>query len=383
MRLLTRAARLYSTIALLLLNTLVLLLLIEAGAGILLRLSSREEAPLAEQVEAFKQKQLSLSYYQAQDWSRAYWDEHMIAADHWDYQPYTEWRIRPAQGEYINVDADGIRYTPGAECGADSYRIFMFGGSTMWGYGAPDWGTIPAYVQAGLSGDMCVLNIADVGYNATQSLIRLVVELQRGNVPDMVIFYDGANEVTAAYTSGQPGAHFYQRQFEAAIEGNPAFAAPGASAPNPLLDLLARTSTFRLLRGASNAAGPEPAFPPYSDDFVTAIADVYLTNVNIALLLAEAYGFRFFAFWQPLLVMNEESVTDEEQQFLWEMPWGLPELFKLVYPRVQAAGSIHDLTHALDSGEGGLWIDFNHLTPPGNERVAQEILKVIGPYLHE
>lgn len=370
--------RLYQIIAVIVLNTLALVVVIEVGAGIILRASNPEEAPIAERVEQFKQKQLSLSYYQAQDWSSAYWDEHMVVADHWDYQPYIEWHTHPVQGEYINIDENGIRHTPGSECGADSYRIFMFGGSTMWGYGAPDWGTIPAYVQAGVSGDVCVVNYADVGFNSTQGLIRLIGELQRGNVPDMVIFYDGANEVTTAYTSGQPGAHFYQNQFEDAIQGDLDFGAPQGQ--SPLLDLLRQTNTYRLLGSAPQDAH-EPVFPPYSEDFVSAIAEVYLTNINAAALLAEDYEFDFLAFWQPLLVLNEEAVTDEEQRFLWEMPGGLPDLFKLVYPHIQAAEHIHDLTHVLDTHEGSVWIDFNHLSPLGNERVAAEMLRVMEPYL--
>jgi lysophospholipase L1-like esterase len=379
LRLMTRLARLYGIIALLVLNTLVLLALIELGAALILRTSTTEEAPLAEQVEQFKQKQLSLSYYQAQDWSRAYWDEHMKLADQWDYQPYVEWRTRPAQGEHINVDENGVRHTTGSACGADSFRIFMFGGSTMWGYGAPDWGTIPAYVQAGLSGDICVVNYGDLGLNATQSLIRLVDELQRGNVPDMVIFYDGANEVTTAYTSGQPGGHFRHNEFEAALRGQ---------TESPLQDLLNQTSLSQLLQRISPDDGAQqaesgPVFPPYSDEFVNAVADVYQTNIHIAALLAEDYGFTFLAFWQPLLVMTGEPVTDEEQRFLWEMPGGLPDLFRLVYPKVQAADGVHDLTHVLDDHDGSVWIDFNHLTPLGNERVAQAMLSVIAPYLNQ
>jgi hypothetical protein len=375
-----RLVKLYQIIALIVLNTLVLVGAIEVGAALILRASNPEEAPLAERIEQFKQKQLSLAYYQAQDWSRAYWDEHMAVADHWDYQPYIEWRTRPAQGEYINVDANGIRRTPGSNCGPDTFRIFMFGGSTVWGYGAPDWGTIPAYVQAELSGDVCVVNYADVGYNSTQSLIKLIGELQRGNVPDMAIFYDGANEVTAAYTSGRPGAHFYFNQFEVAIQGNPAFMSPEGGVASPWLDLLEQTNTYRLLRNTPPAM-PEPIFPPYSDDFVSAIVDVYLTNMHAGVLLAEDYDFDFLAFWQPLLVLNEEQVTEEEQRFLWEMPWGLPELFKLVYPKIQSVENIHDLTHVLDDHEGSVWIDFNHLSPLGNERVVEEMLKVIKPYM--
>ena len=34
------------------------------------------------------------------------------------------------------VDAQGLRRTPGAQCGAGAYKVFAFDGSTMWGVGS-------------------------------------------------------------------------------------------------------------------------------------------------------------------------------------------------------------------------------------------------------
>ena len=244
-----------------LLNTVMILIVIELGATVLLSLTSSEviEAPLAEQVETFKQKQLSLAYYQEQDWARAYWDEHMQIVDHWNYEPYT---LSGAPGHSrANISMSirsGIRAHAWTQIVMrDSFRVFVFGGSTMWGYGAPDWGTIPAYLQAGLhdiEDNICVVNHADVAFNSTQSLIKLMLELQRGNAPDMVIFYDGANEVTIANITGQSGTHFYLDQIESAVRGNLAFGSPEdeAAQTSPVADLIARTATARLLSNRFN-----------------------------------------------------------------------------------------------------------------------------------
>ena len=81
----------------------------------------------------------------------------------------------------------------------------------MWGSGAPDWGTIAAYLQAGLESSwdepVCVVNFGQSAYVSTQGAVELIMQLRSGNVPDRVLFYDGINDVIAAGESGQAGAH--------------------------------------------------------------------------------------------------------------------------------------------------------------------------------
>ncbi len=374
----------YSTIALIVLNTLIALLVVEGCSALVLSLRGDSQPPLAQRIEAFIEQQVALGYYRQQDWGRPYWEEHMQVADNWDYQPYTLWRTRPHSGEYINIDENGVRHTPGSTCTDDSYRIFVFGGSTLWGYGSPDWGTIPAYLQAGLAeqGVICVTNYADVGFNSTQSVIRLLELLQAGAVPDMVIFYDGANEVTTANVSGQAGGHFYIELFDAAIDGTIVNSRVD-EAPD-FGDVLRQTATFRLMIGEV----PRPARPyvPYSDELADAVTQTYLANYTTVSGMAEAYGFTFIAFWQPVLPVRTGEPNDEEQRFLWDMPGGLPELFTGVYARVRQAAPdyahLYDISDVLDAArDGAIWVDFNHLTPVGNQIVAQAMIPIINTYL--
>src|SRR5262245_18562137 len=63
------------------------------------------------------------------------------------WQPYVFWRRIPHLGKYINITADGLRKTGDvttAEGDSSPMKVFMFGGSTMWGYGAGDDFTIPS-----------------------------------------------------------------------------------------------------------------------------------------------------------------------------------------------------------------------------------------------
>ena len=117
----------------------------------------------------------------------------------------------------------------------------MFGGSAMWGWGAPDWGTIPAYLQTELerAGDrpVCVVNYAENGFVSTQNVIQLSLLLAAGDVPDVVVFYDGVNDVLAARQTGQPVLH--QNLTQIATR----FGAP----QQPLLAWVRTLNTFRLV----------------------------------------------------------------------------------------------------------------------------------------
>lgn len=50
---------------------------------------------------------------------------------------YVYWRRKTYNGKYININSDGIRLTKRSQTSPDkeghSFRVFMFGGSTMWG----------------------------------------------------------------------------------------------------------------------------------------------------------------------------------------------------------------------------------------------------------
>jgi hypothetical protein len=207
---------LYRGIAIIILNTILLLALLELGAIVVSRLelfSSYRENILT--------SYLKIPYYSSQDWTQIYWQE-ARGAENYRYKPFVIWRHQPFTGETVNINQEGTRQTPGASCNTEAFKVFIFGGSTVWGWGSPDWGTISAYLQKGLETEtempVCVENFGEDGYVSTQGLIELIVQLQSGNIPDMVIFYDGVNDVYAAYESGKPGVHPTLSKIEAKFE---------------------------------------------------------------------------------------------------------------------------------------------------------------------
>ena len=116
------------------------------------------------------------------------------------FEPYYHWRRGPYRGKYVNIDEEGLRRTvkspkPGAR------KVFMFGGSTMWGTGSPDSDTIPSLLQRRLGDSYDVYNFGEYAYVSTQELNYLLKRLADGDVPRIVIFYDGVNDGSAGVYS--------------------------------------------------------------------------------------------------------------------------------------------------------------------------------------
>src|SRR5439155_17899889 len=87
----------------------------------------------------------------------------------------------------------------------------FFGGSTMWGTSQRDDHTIAAEAAhrlqalAGPNARVEVTNFGETGYVNTQELLQLMLELRAGHRPDVVVFYDGLNEVAATVQGGTAG----------------------------------------------------------------------------------------------------------------------------------------------------------------------------------
>lgn len=100
---------------------------------------------------------------------------------------------------------DGKRFTVGQPASARN-SIHVFGGSTVWGTGSVDRDTIPSNLQrlvnAYRPGDYKVINHGFTTLVAIQQYQKLqTIDLKRG---DIVIFYDGGNDVTQRAIYGRP-----------------------------------------------------------------------------------------------------------------------------------------------------------------------------------
>jgi lysophospholipase L1-like esterase len=259
----------------------------------------------------------------------------------------------------------------------------------MWGTGSPEWGTIPAYLQADFTalrdGPVCVINFGESAFVSTQGVIQLILELQSGNVPDLVIFYDGVNDVYAAYQSGRSTHQNFDRIAAKLTK---------SESPTSFVAWIESANSVRLLERGVAKLRPKPR---NSTDLVTyktmgidtatlsdSVVKTYLGNYEIVDALAQKYGFKFFFFWQPVISIGDKLLTSEEQEMrrrMDPMEPGVIELFESVYGRVQRVAkkyeNLYYIAETFDSSNSEIWIDATHVTPVGNRLIAEKIFSVI------
>jgi len=379
-----RIAGFYKRTAVLALNAVVIFACMDLLARALLKGQDLLMLPNQQRVIDDREKS---SYYTTQDWAIQFWNEFALSRNHL-YHPYVLWRRGPFTGRTINIDRDGIRSTPGAQCTAKSFKVFAFGSSSMWGTGSPDWATIPAYLQAGLEklrhGPICVVNFGENGYVSTQSLVQLLLELQSGNVPDLALFYDGQTDVYSGYQSGRAGLHENLDSITARLE---------RSEPpiNPLIILLKSSHLYALLQGLVARLTEKPQTSPALITYETmgidaatlsnSIAQRYLSNYKMVDALAQKYGFRYFFFLPPHISDGEKPLTSEEEQIKRGVEPALAKLYRSVYQTIELVApeykNLFVMVNIFDRYKPLLWIDDSHVTPVGNQLIAQEMLKVL------
>ena len=242
------------------------------------------------------------------------------------WKPYVYFRRKPNfRGEYINIDSAGNRVTPQRLIqGVPAAELFFFGGSTMWGWFQRDDHTIPAEAArrlAGLSdsvGGVRVTNFGETGYVFTQEVLELMLQLRAGARPDVVVFYDGINDVAASLQTRAGGIPQNEskrvsefelgRQLDRA-RYNYAFGKDLAAMLRLAAEGLEHMEVVQRILGLARRDGP-PLFPADSATDVTVAA--YVGTVEIVEALRSKYGFEAFYIWQPTLYSTQKVLTPYE-----------------------------------------------------------------------
>ncbi len=317
---------------------------------------------------------LSTDIYRNQDWAPEYWRERdeTLWITHADWHSYFYWRHAPHRGKYINIDQNGIRYTwnKSAVPSPPQVKVFMFGGSGLWGTGARDEHTIPSLVSKKSSAqnhEVWVTNFGEEGYVSTQEVIALIVELQKANVPEVVIFYDGPNDVFSSFQQGVAGIP--QNEFNRAAEFNQ-FNWRGGFVEKLALYRLGKTLTERY-QGSGQTEKENLAI-------ANATVDTYIANMQIIESLAREYGFRVAFYWQPVIYTKRNLSAWEKIQL---DTYGEARFFAQADRVLKAREisrthpSFHDLSDAFGDRTETVFLDLFHISEAGNERIADLILE--------
>jgi lysophospholipase L1-like esterase len=266
-------------------------------------------------------------------------------------------------------------------------RLWLLGGSTMRGGWVQEGETIPSYLaeilnRPGSPEKVILTNYGENSFNSlmeTKYLQKLLMEAAQP--PDLVIFYDGANDCSYFNQYRIPQAHYGHRRLRALIESyrgslfgllKPLNAAIYSSFTKEVFD------KFRQIK--------VPVYPenPVPQEMAAATEKRY-EHVR---KLAGAYGADFLVVWQPFLWVEtaevdplvrakEKDLKIMRSNFL-EVRRNFVVTYNLLADRLKDKPYFVDFRNALTSRTAPVYeADGVHLRPPGNRMVAKRMAQLL------
>jgi len=331
----------------------------------------------------------------------------------------------------VNIDREGLRRTPELDTvkvqKSERLEVFMFGGSTTWGANVSDRETIPAHLNWIMQKDgvpSSVRNFGQIGYVSTQECIALLRECQRGNVPDIAVFYDGVNDVASLQQHcraglsinsvnrrdefnlslrGTTGQHIKQIVRNSAIatllvSDQPRSLDPvigGAMWQQHIDDRRADPKVIerieRIMNSADNSEGTarERVAQLLVEDKALELLSYYSATIRMIRAIGDEYGFETWFFWQPV-IFTKKHLSPEEQDILIE-EGGSELIYIAVYnallkiinvpdgPNKETLAPLHRVVYLGNAFEQEGWndkqafLDLCHVTSDANELIARLI----------
>lgn len=324
-----------------------------------------------------------LPNYKNISWAKKHFQEfHQLPTE---YKSYIGWRRLPYQGETINIESNGIRYTPQSEFVNDSSLLVVFmGGSTMWGTGANDETTIPAFFSEISRGQYRTLNFGETGYRAFQDFIFLKQQFHKGLYPRIVISYSGYNESVGFRSELSAISHTREYQIRSVMQGQDTKRSDNLTFRNFFLGAI--EDFIPKLQGKLKLQQQNDKRYDLSGERTKQVAKALLDSWMSTKSLVEENGALYIAILHPVAGVGSPK-TDHlkiDQERI--------KMFSQLYPMILSllsttqyeslANNVIDLSGIFDREEH-IYINFLHVSPNGNKIVAQAIYDYVKKNLQE
>jgi lysophospholipase L1-like esterase len=303
------------------------------------------------------------------------------------YEPWVQFRQPSVQGQFLNTDSQGRRATLApAERKGEPLRVYVFGGSTTFGYGVPDNHTIPSYMQRRLEErypgrPFVVRNFGQPFYYSSQEQLTLLSLLKDGDIPDYAVFVDGGNDTS------QLALRHDMPRFTPALSRLWDL----RNTRPPSTTSLSRLPMARLAEGISRRLGmPDwsaPAtdsnhFDPIKSDkhlsedeidhIVKFIVTRYRSNMRVTAALCREFGARYLFVWQP----HPGYKYDRTLHKTFPFEGDVPTYYTRVYAEMESyrADFYLSLADMTEHGTQKAYVDDVHYNETLNEQIAGRIV---------
>lgn len=332
----------------------------------------------------------------------SWWTEesHQLASV---YHPALSWIMRRQDTPHIHIDEQGIRRTTNTAGAETPQRVYVFGGSTIFGVQAADDETIPSYLSRRMSDTASpryVRNMGQLGYTLPQQVRFFTELLKTGDVPALAIFYFGCNDLYVSLRAGKPMQVFQQQEIRNRL-GNIWLLHGDTDAGNYSLINRRLLTGFdfswitprhikliyypsAILKRLRRVETPPPATGELSAPQRQAIADHIITETtrqaDFLETLAKTYGFRYMLALQPILYTKSHQSPQEavliEKAAAFAYDRYSSELYATIAAGLRRSGRhITDLTPAVSGRTDTIYTDECHMLPTGNAVIADELFR--------
>jgi len=301
------------------------------------------------------------------------------------FDPWRTYWAYPLSSQYLNIDSSGYRATPQpAARGSSPRRVFLLGGSAMWGFTARDSLTIPALVAAGLDSaglrDVIVENLAQSGYVLGHEIATITQELARGRKPAVVVFFDGINDIRTTQLYQEPGRAFFEPRFKHLYERESqrgffsSFVTPGERS--------------KLVGRLLQALGADPwRVAPQKPETCPRLGAYYANMHRTSMGLGSAWGFDVLFVQQPMHATTRKALTPFEKSFMgpdWHVQYTRDCAEAIDSALAPARGtSYQSYASIFDGVTESVFLDrFGHVTEVANRRIANALVGEIATRLN-
>lgn len=379
-----KVRRAYTGLSLFLLNTLFLLIImyavLEIAAGWLLKkYNSTVDTATVGVIDAG---------YNGRAWKDQYFKDaaayQASSQGRKVFEPYSMWKNPDFTSQTLNV-VNGYRKTTNPSYSqADSViKVFVMGASTLFCIEVPDEFTIASQVSKELhkafpGKKFEVSSYGSSGFVNEQEAFLLSKLLIAGKRPDIVLFYDGANDTRMQVGMSRPIPHAFFELYDQIFRSIKERLWANMVWKSSLLTLVMKYRTD------DDKFEQNPAIlKPRAEE----ICRRYASTIEYGNNLAKAYGFRVAFFWQPTLLTVKKPMLEPEKALLDLSTKQFGPCYTIMEetvnknifqnPSFPQKSIAFNITSALDSVQESVYLDSVHLTAEGNGKVAEKIVETL------
>jgi hypothetical protein len=406
-----RPARMYRVVCIVLSNTVIFLFVLNLLVAVLWQDAENERFYL----EWHERYAMDLESKSGPYGSRPYVEiQELMQTPSNQAHPTLEFMESPVTSKYYNVGAENMRYTRHVNSSNARQElndsVWMLGGSTGFGHGVADDETIAAYLND-LDERRKYLNFSVQGAHQNLEIDKLLLLLKKGYRPEVVIFLDGLNDISAMRASQfhpaetpmwRYDAYGYLSNFEQlqrppwefALRRLPLFdlvlgaldatcdSGTESDEAGHYEDVYAVGNRYHLdpvlhYRCATRQANEYENLVERLPAYQAKLMDYYAINDRFLARLAEAFDFEYHVFFQPIGPLNLLNPFLKNPQAHAESP--LYRFFEQMTASVRAGirsgelSRFHDLSDA-DFGCRDCYVDLTHYSPQFSKLLAERIL---------